>query len=197
MRNKGVFALPVLLEVTCDPGGKNYREFEKKCWHLVQLVVEYNCPEGERTADSDSYSPEGEKKYLTSYRKYATIVNVKRRYPKESRLTARGQGKKLVTRYLKDAILESRKEMIQKVRQPSIAIPVTTDSASCQAINNCGQLSPSWLNRGRTLKTEHLDTIVWEPLAVRLWGCGLQSLWVTLAWKGVREHWCYWRATAT
>ena len=34
------------------------------------------------------------KKSLTNYSKYATIVNVKRRYQKESRLTARGQGKK-------------------------------------------------------------------------------------------------------
>ena len=141
--------------------------------------------------------PKDWKKDLTNYRKYATIVNVKRRYQKESRLTARGQGKKLLTSYRKYAILESRKEMIPKVRCPCIAIPVVTDSASCQAIHHCGQLSPSWLNRGCTLKTEHLDTIVWEPLAVRLWGCGLQSLWVTLAWKGVREHWCYWRATAT
>lgn len=27
-------------------------------------MVGYKCPEGERTADSDSYSPEGEKKIL-------------------------------------------------------------------------------------------------------------------------------------
>ena len=60
------------------------------------MVICYNIdnPRGERTADSDSYSPRIEKKNLTSYSKYATIVNVKRRYQKESRLTARGQGKK-------------------------------------------------------------------------------------------------------
>ena len=60
-----------------------------------------------------------EKKDLTSYSKYATIVNVKRRYQKESRLTARGQGRKLLTSYLKYAILESRKEMIPKVTSPA------------------------------------------------------------------------------
>ena len=40
-------------------------------------------------------------KSLTNYRKYATIVNVKRRYQKESRLTARGQGKKPLDKLLK------------------------------------------------------------------------------------------------
>ena len=42
-----------------------------------------------------------EKKDLTNYRKYATIVNVKRRYQKESRLAARGQGKKPLDKLLK------------------------------------------------------------------------------------------------
>ena len=56
---------------------------------------------GKRTADSDSYFPELKKKLLTSYRKYATIVNVKRRYQKESRLAARGQGKKPLDKLLK------------------------------------------------------------------------------------------------
>ena len=93
--------------------------------------------------DSDSYFPILEKKDLTNYRKYATIVNVKRRYQKESRLTGRGQGRKLLTSYRKYAILESRKERIPKVRRPCIAIPVVTDSASCQAVNHIGQLSPS------------------------------------------------------
>lgn len=44
--------------------------------------------------NNDSDSQRIEKKSLTSYQKYATIVNVKRRYQKESRLAARGQGKK-------------------------------------------------------------------------------------------------------
>ena len=51
--------------------------------------------------NNDSDSRRIEKKLLTSYLKYATIVNVKRRYHKESRLTARGQGKKPLDKLLK------------------------------------------------------------------------------------------------
>ena len=67
-------------------------------------------PRGERTADSDSYSQRIEKKKsLTNYLKYATIVNVKRRYQKESHLTGRGQGKKPLDKLLKVCYTISKK----------------------------------------------------------------------------------------
>ena len=110
---------------------------------------------GKRTADSDSSFPILEKKSLTSYRKYATIVNVKRRYQKESRLTGRGQGRKLLTNYSKYAILESRKERIQKVRQPRHSNPCRNGQRKLSGYKPTGLLSPSSLNRAWTLKTEH------------------------------------------
>ena len=67
---------------------------------LLVICYTIDNPRGERTADSDSYSPRIEKS-LTNYSKYATIVNVKRRYQKESRLAARGQGKKPLDKLLK------------------------------------------------------------------------------------------------
>ena len=56
------------------------------------------------------------KKRLDKLPKVCYNSKCKEEIPKESRLTARGQGKKLLTNYLKYAILESRKERIQKVR---------------------------------------------------------------------------------
>ena len=67
--------------------------------------------ERRRVATATCYLIYQKKKLLTSYLKYGILINVKRRYQKETRLDGRGQGRKLLTNYPKCAILIPEKRV--------------------------------------------------------------------------------------
>ena len=109
-----------------------------------------------------------------------------------------GNSKKYLTSYPKYAILVS-KRWSETQSTPSTALPFCPNrQRKLSPIHHCGQLSPSWLNRGCTLKTKQCWQYASEPLMGSASGVVAYGTRKCVAhtecW--VREYWCYWRATA-
>ena len=97
--------------------------------------------------------PEDWKKKLDKLPKvWYTKDNQRGDYPKESRLDGRGQGKFPLDKLPKVCYTKGTARPLT----PRTAQPLCPNrQRKLSPIHHCGQLSPSWLNRGCTLKTEH------------------------------------------